>query len=391
MDISTLTGAVDEMCRTWAAFQDENDRASGRNEETLDKMNARMNQLETAVRRERRTPAGSDSAHDRHAHWGPETKAYFDYLRHGTRDEPTPGAEALTREEMKALTVGNDPSAGYLAPVEYAREIIKGEVEFSLLRTVARVRPTSRRSVQMPKLTGTFGAVWTAESGTRAETTGLSYGLEEFPTHEMYALVDVSEQMMEDSEFSLEAELQQEFSEQFAVTEGAAFVTGNGTGKPEGLLQHADVAETNSGSAGSIGDSSGQADGLIDLYHGLKTAYAVNGSWLLNRATLSEVRKLKDTQNNYIWQPGLASGVANTILGQPYVEVPDMPDVAANAYPIAFGDLRRGYVIVDRVNLSVLRDPFTQATSGNIRFIARRRVGGQVVLAEAIRKLKVAV
>jgi HK97 family phage major capsid protein len=385
MDISTLTDAVDEMCRTWAAFQQENDRASGRNEESLDKMNARMNQLETAIRRERRTPTSSGDTRE----YGPEVKAYFDYLRHGTRDEPNPGSEALTREEMKALTVGTDPTAGYLAPVEYAREIIKGEVEFSPLRTVARVRPTSRRAVQMPKRTGTFGAVWTAEAGTRAETTGLSYGLEEFPTHEMYALVDVSEQMMEDSEFSLEEELQQEFSEQFAVTEGAAFVSGNGAGKPEGLLQHADVAETSSGSAASIGDADGQADGLIDLYHGLKTAYAVNGTWLLNRATLSEVRKLKDSQNNYIWQPGLASGVANTILGQPYVEVPDMPDVAANANPIVFGDLRRGYVIVDRVNLSVLRDPFTQATSGNIRFIARRRVGGQVVLAEAIRKLKV--
>jgi HK97 family phage major capsid protein len=195
--------------------------------------------------------------------------------------------------------------------------------------------------------------------------------------------------MMEDSEFNLDEELSQEFSEQFAVTEGAALVNGDGAGKPEGLLQHADVAETVSGSAGSIADASGQANGLIDLYHGLKTAYALRGTWLLNRATLGEARKLKDGQNNYIWQPGLASGIPNTILGQPYVEIPDMPDVAANASPIVFGDIRRGYTIVDRINLSVLRDPFTQATSGNVRFIARRRVGGQVVLAEAIRKLKV--
>ena len=100
---------------------------------------------------------------------------------------------------------------------------------------------------------------------------------------------------------------------------------------------------------------------------------------------------MKDGQNNYIWQPGLASGVPNTILGQAYLEVPDMPDVAAGAVPIVFGDLRRAYTIVDRVSLSILRDPFTQATSGNIRFIARRRVGGQMVLAEAIRKLKVSV
>ncbi len=386
MDINTLTDAVEEMCRTWAEFQEENDQTAGRNEEALGKMNGRMDQLETAIRRADRTSAAPAERAD----YGPETKAYFDYLRHGTRDEPSPGASALSREEMKALTVGQDPTAGYLAPVEFAREIIKGEVEFSPLRTVARVRPTSRRALQLPKRTGTFGAVWTAESGTRSETEGLTYGLEEFPTHEMYALVDISEQMMEDSEFSLEEELQQEFSEQFAVTEGSAFVDGNGAGKPEGLLQGTGVAETNSGSADSIADASGQANGLIDLYHGLKTAYALQGTWLINRATLGEVRKLKDGQNNYVWQPGLANGIPNTILGQPYVEVPDMPDVAAGAFPIIFGDVRRAYTIIDRINLSVLRDPFTQATSGNVRFIARRRVGGQVVLAEAIRKLKVA-
>ena len=385
MNIHEVKDAVDDLGRTWTAFQEENNRRTGRNDQALGKMNARMNELEAAIRRANRAPAALGEARD----YGPEAKAYFDYLRHGTRDEPNPGAAALTREDMKALTVGADPTAGYLAPVEFAREIIKAEVEFSPLREVARVRPTSRRALQIPKRTGTFGAVWTAESGTRTETTGLNYGLEEFPTHELYALVDVSEQMMEDSEFNLEEELSQEFTEQFAVTEGAALVNGDGVGKPEGLLQHADVAETVSGSAGSIADANGQADGLIDLYHGLKTAYALRGTWLLNRATLGDARKLKDGQNNYIWQPGLANGIPNTVLGQPYVEVPDMPDAAAGAFPIIFGDIRRGYTIVDRINLSVLRDPFTQATSGNVRFIARRRVGGQVVLAEAIRKLKV--
>lgn len=386
MDIGNIKDAVDELGRTWAGFQEENNRRAGRNGETLKKMNARMDQLESAVRRANRSTVGADGR----SSYGVEAKAYFDYLRHGTRDEPQPSAAALSREEIKALTVGADPTAGYLAPVEYAREIIKGEVEFSPLRSIARVRETSRRALQMPTRRGTFGAAWTSETGQRAESEGLSYGLEEFPTHEMYALLDVSEQMMEDSEFSLEEELQQEFSEQFAVTEGKAFVAGNGVGKPEGILARGDVAESNSGSAASIADAGGQADGLIQLYHDLKTGYAVQGWWLLNRATLGEVRKLKDAQNNYIWQPGLASGIPNTILGQPYLEVPDMPDVAANATPIVFGDIRRAYTIVDRVTLSILRDPFTQATNGNVRFIARRRVGGQVVLAEAIRKLKVA-
>jgi HK97 family phage major capsid protein len=385
MEIEQVKDAVDELGRTWAAFRTENDRRAGRDQDALKKMNVRMDQLEGAIRRASRASADPAARPD----YGAEAKAYFDYLRHGTRDEPNPGSAALSREEMKALTVGADPTAGYLAPVEFAREIVKGEVEFSPLRSIARVRQTSRRALQMPKRRGTFGAVWTAEQATRSETEGLTYGLEEFPTHEMYALVDVSEQMMEDSEFNLEEELQQEFSEQFAVTEGTAFVAGNGVGKPEGILQNGEVAETVSGSASSIADSSGQANGLIDLYHDLKTGYALQGWWLLNRATLGEVRKLKDGQNNYVWQPGLANGVPNTILGQPYLEVPDMPDVGAGTTPIAFGDVRRAYTIVDRVTLSILRDPFTQATSGNVRFIARRRVGGQVVLAEAIRKLKV--
>ncbi len=385
MDIEQVKDAVDELGRTWTDFQDQNNRRAGRDQEELAKMNTRMDQLEGVIRRANRGTAAPGTGPT----YGAEAKAYFDYLRHGTRDEPNPGGAALTRDEMKALSVGTDPTAGYLAPVEFAREIIKSEIEFSPLRAVARVRQTSRRSLQMPKRRGTFGALWTAESAVRGETEGLTYGLEEFPTHEMYALLDVSEQMMEDSEFSLEEELQQEFSEQFAVTEGAAFVTGNGSGKPEGILQNSEVGETVSGSAASIADATGQANGLIDLYHDLKTGYALQGWWLLNRATLGEVRKMKDGQNNYIWQPGLANGVPNTILGQAYLEVPDMPDVAAGAVPIVFGDLRRAYTIVDRISLSILRDPFTQATSGNIRFIARRRVGGQVVLAEAIRKLKV--
>ena len=390
MDKLEVKDAVEDLNRTWKAFREENDKKSGRNEAALSEMNRRMDLLEGTLRRGQITaadgPAGS-AVYDR----SPEAKAYFNYLRFGTRDEINAGHKALDRNEAKALTVGSDPTAGYLAPNEFVREIIRGEVEFSPLREAAQVRQTARRAIQLPKRQSSFGARWTSESGLRSETEGLSFAIEEIATHELYALVDVSEQMMEDSEFNLENELAREFSEQFAVAEGLAFVIGNGVGKPEGVLANPAVAESVSGSAASIADANGQADGLIDLYHAVKTQYAVRGQWLLNRATLSEVRKLKDAQGGYIWQPGLADGTPNTILGQPYVEVPDMPDVAADSYPIVFGDLRRGYTIVDRISLSILRDPFTQATNGNIRFIARRRVGGQVVLAEALRKLKVSV
>ena len=384
MELIELKGLFEEQFKAFEAFKEENDRQQGRSEETLERLNTRLDEIETALRRSGRGPAEGEAGDGA----TPETRAYFEYLRYGTRDEPNPVNKALGREEMKALTVGNDPAAGYLAPAEFAREIIKGEVEFSPLRDWARVRETSRNALQLPRRTGTFGAVWTAEQGTRSETEGLTYGLEDIATHEMYALVDVIQQMLEDSEFDLESELRMEFAEQFAVTEGAAFVAGNGVGRPEGLLDHADVGVTVSGSAASIADADGQANGLIGLWHAVKTGYAIRGVWLLNRSALAAVRKLKDAQKQYVWQPGLAVGQPNTILGSPYVEVPDMPDEGADATPIVFGDLRRGYTIVDRVQLSVLRDPFTQATAGKIRFIARRRVGGQVVLPEAIAKLK---
>lgn len=296
------------------------------------------------------------------------------------------GIESLDPAEKKALTVSNDSTGGYLAPPEYVRELLKTVTEISPIRGIARVRSTGQRSIQVPKRTGQFSASWVAESGTRSETTGYTVGLEEIPAHEHYALVDISEQDLEDTVFDLEAEMQSEFAEQFAKAEGAAFVSGNAVGKPEGFMTNSNVGEAVSGNASAL-----TADGLITLVHSIKSDYIRNGTFVFNRSTLSDIRKLKDTAGQYIFQQGmmLSGSMSSTILGHPYVEATDMPDVAANAYPIAFGDFNRGYMIVDRVALAVLRDPFTQATTGNVRYIARRRVGGQVVQAEALVKQKV--
>ena len=290
--------------------------------------------------------------------------------------------QGLEPEEIKALTVSDDTQAGFLAPPEYVNELIKTLTEISPMRTIARVRQTSQKSVQMPSRTATFSAAWVAEQGTRSETTGYTTQLEEIPTHEQYALVDISNQMLEDSVFNLEAEMQEEFSTQFAKNEGNAFISGDSVGKPEGVLTNSSVGTTNSGSGTAL-----TGDGLIDLVHAVKTPYGANGTFIFNRTTLAAIRGLKDTAGQYVFQAGmmLTAGVPNTILGYPSVEMPDMPDVAGSAKPVAFGDFARGYMIVDRVSLSVMRDPFTQATSGNVRYVARSRVGGQVVLAEALR------
>jgi len=296
------------------------------------------------------------------------------------------GLEGLDDAEKKALTVSNDSTGGYLAPPEYVRELLKTVTEISPIRSIARVRSTGQRSIQVPKRSSQFSASWVAEAGTRSETTGYNVALEELPAHELYALVDISEQNLEDTVFDLESEMQSEFAEQFAKAEGTAFVSGNAVGKPEGLLTNSDVSESNSGHASTL-----LADGLITLVHSIKSDYSRNGTFVFNRSTLSAIRKLKDTAGQYVFQAGMSlqAGVPNTILGFPYIEATDMPDVAANAYPVLFGDFRRAYMIVDRVALAVTRDPFTQATSGNVRYIARRRVGGQVVQAEAVVKQKV--
>lgn len=354
----------------------------------LEEMGGRIDGIEVALKR---APRGGEDAKaelkQRVNAWA-RAVVYAHNRGEANLNEDQRKALDDSNAEWKALSVSTDTLGGFLAPVEYAREIIKGVTEISAMRPLVRVRTTGSTSIQVPKRTGQFAAQWVSEQGTRSETEGLTYGLEEIPTHEVYALVDITEQMLEDAFLDMEAEITMEATEQFAVAEGNKVVNGNGVGVPQGFLENSDVASDNSGSAALISDANGQANGLIDLYHNLKTAYARNGTWTLNRKTLGAVRKLKDGDNNYIWVPGLADLRPNTILDAPYVEVPDMPDVAANAFPIAFGDWRRAYILVDRVQMSMLRDPYTQAPAGKIRFIFRKRVGGQVVLAEAIRKLK---
>lgn len=290
--------------------------------------------------------------------------------------------------EYKALNVGTSTEGGYLAPIEFVREIIKAETLMSPVRSLVRVRQTGARALEIPKRTGIVAAQWVAELGTKVDTNQLNYGMEEIALHEFFAMVDLTQQMIEDAVFNMESEIATEASEQFAVAEGNVFVTGDGKGKPEGFLNHAEVVSVASGSALTIKDADGTADGLLKgLKYGLKSAYAANGTWTMNRTTMGTLRTMKDANKNYIWQPGIAQGRPNTIDGDPYVELPDMPSEGAGTTPIAYGDFRRAYTWVDRLRMEMLRDPYTQATSGKIRHIMRKRVGGRVMLGEAIRKL----
>ncbi len=400
-----IKNAIQDMGQTFAEFKKVNDQrldsiekgeSTAYVDEKLAKMEAKMDSYEDINQKLTTAEANAENIKSqiekletvvKRPNSGFDTKQVDEYM--GAFDTYCrKGLEGLDAMERKALTVSNDSTGGYLAPPEYVRELLKTVTEISPIRSIARIRSTGARSIQVPKRTGQFAAQWVSESGTRSETTGWNVGLEEIPAHEQYALVDISEQDLEDSVFNLEAEMQSEFSEQFAKAEGSAFVSGDMVGKPEGFMTNGSVSSVNSGDANEI-----TADGLISLVHNIKSAYSSNGTFVFNRTTLAKIRKLKDTAGQYVFQAGMSlqGGVTNTILGHSYVEATDMPSEGTNTFPVAFGDFRRGYMIVDRVNLAVLRDPFTQATTGNVRYIARRRVGGQVIQAEAISKLKCSV
>ena len=397
-----IKNAISDLGQTFAEFKKVNDErleniekgeSTAYNDEKLAQIESKLDQYEAM--NQKLTTAETNAEHIKEQvskietmvtrpDSGFESKQVDDYLN-AFDSYCRKGLDGLQPDEKKALTVSNDSTGGYLAPPEYVRELLKTITEISPIRSIARVRSTGARSIQIPKRDGQFSAQWVSESGTRSETTGYTVGLEELPAHEMYALVDISEQDLEDTVFDLEAEMQSEFAEQFAKAEGNAFVVGDAVGKPHGFMDHSGVGHVNSGNASAV-----TADGLISLVHNIKSDYTRNGTFVFNRATLASIRKLKDTAGQYVFQTGMMLGgnMVNTILGHPYVEATDMPSEGSNTFPVAFGDFRRAYMIVDRVNLAVLRDPFTQATTGNVRYIARKRVGGQVVQKEAINKLK---
>lgn len=292
------------------------------------------------------------------------------------------GLGAMSPDEIKLMTVQDDTTGGFGASPEFEAGIIKGVVEVSPLRGLVTVRNTGKRSVRVMKRTGTFAAVWVGEIETRNETDGLRYGLEEIPTHELSAMVDISRQDLEDTDFDLEGELRSEFAEQFAYAEAIAGFTGNGFAKPEGIMSNAAVAIESTGSAAAL-----TYDGLVKVSHNGKEIYLANSRFIFNLNTLGQIRLLKDTAGQPLWQP-MAQGAPASILGFPYTIVQALPNVSAGSESVAFGDFKRAYRLVDRIALELIRDEVTQANKGAIRFWARKRLGGQLILVEAVRKLK---
>ncbi|MCB5409151.1 phage major capsid protein [Pseudogemmobacter faecipullorum] len=297
-----------------------------------------------------------------------DRKAFVSFLQSGQIDQ-------------KALTVAADAPAYVLAPEETSGEFIRNLVEFSPIRAIADVRSTGSHTILLPKRTGITNAVWVGETATRtaSEPTFVQMQIEvkEIATH-----VDLSLRMLEDSG-NVEAEVRLALAEDFGAKEALSFVKGSTAVEPTGFMTAAGIAETNNGHATVL-----SAEALISLMYAMPATYRSRGAWVMNGSTLAAIRKLKDGNGNFLWQPSYQAGQPETILGCAVVEAIDMPDIAAAATPIIFGDFKAGYRIYDRVSLDVLPDLLTQRTTGLARFHARRRVGAGVVRTDVFRKLK---
>lgn len=304
-----------------------------------------------------------------------ETKAFGAYLRSGDRADPL---------ELKTLIVSSDTQGGYLAPTEMATEFIRDLVQYSPIRGLASVRATASPAVSYPKRIGRTNALWRGE--TQAQTTGEpTFGQLEIPVREINTYIDISNQLLADSAGAAESEVRMALAEDFGLKEGLAFLKGTGPLQPEGLLVNGDIDIVATGNASTLG--SGPADMLIDTFYSLPAAYRNAGTWLMNSTTLAAIRKLKDgTTGTYLWSPGF-QGQADTILGRPVIDCPDMDSVGSGTTPIAFGDIKTTYRILDRVGLSILVNPYLLATNGITRIHATRRVGGAVVQPAAMKKI----
>ena len=322
-----------------------------------------------------------------------EHRSAFDaYVRHGE-------ASGLKRLEGKALAISTNDGAdgGFLVPEETEREIGRRLSQVSPVRAIAGHREVSSNVYRKPFLVTGAASGWVAETAARTQTTSPTLAELSFPTMELYAMPAATQTLLDDSAVNIDEWIASEIDTVFAEQEGTAFVSGDGTNKPKGFLAYTTVAESDwewgklgfvlTGADGGFA-ASDPSDALVDLVYALKAGYRQNGTFVMNRRTQAEIRKLKDDAGNYIWQPPAVAGGQATLMGFPVAEAEDMPDIDEDSLSVAFGDFRRGYLVVDRVGVRVLRDPYS--AKPYVLFYVTKRVGGGVADFDAIKLLKFA-
>jgi HK97 family phage major capsid protein len=302
---------------------------------------------------------------------------------------------ATPQQVMAALSVGSAPDGGFTVTSDMSGRIVSRLFETSPMRQVANVVTIGTDALEGFNDLDEAGAGWVAERGTRAETDTPELGKWQIPVHELYAEPKATQKVLDDSMFDIEAWLAGKVADKFIRTENAGFVVGDGAGKPRGLFTYTTTATAdasrawgqfehiNTGASGAFAAAPAGGDTLVDTVFKLKAGHRTNASWMMARATLAAVRKLKDGDGNYLWQPNFEARQGGLLLGFPVVEAEDAPALGANSLSIAFGDFREAYTIVDRAGITVLRDPYTQ--KGFVKFYTVKRTGGGAINFDAVK------
>jgi HK97 family phage major capsid protein len=395
--------AFGEFLRAFESFKEVNDERLAQlekhgadvvTEEKVERINKALNSqkrtLDELMLSAARPQLGSETkaANDRNTR---ERKTAFDtYVRKGD-------ASGFHSLELKAMSVGSNPDGGYVVPLEIEQTIDRVLAKASPIRALATVRQIGGNVYRKPISITDPGTGWVAETDARPQTSTPTLAALDFQALELYAMPAATQTLLDDAQVDIEQWLADEVQIVFAEQEGTAFVNGNGTTQPKGFLSYTNVADSGwawgsigyiaSGAVGGFA-SSNPSDALLDLAYAPKQAYRANATWMMNRKVEAAIRKFKDSTGNYIWQPGTVAGQSATLFGFPVAVAEDMPDMTANSYSIAFGDFARGYLVVDRVGIRVLRDPYS--AKPYVLFYTTKRVGGGVQNFEAIKLMKFA-
>lgn len=387
MDATQIAALIEKQGEAFEAFKAEHNAAladvrKGQEDvvrtEKVDRINEEIGKLTAAID-DANAKLGAlqvSGANEQPAERGEYAKAFDRFFRKGDERE----LEAAIKANPKAaMNVGTPEDGGYTAPTEWDRTIVDALKVVSAMRQIATVQTISGNGFSKLYNDRETASGWVGETAARPETPAAKFQQVTFNTGEIYANPAATQRLLDDSEINIESWLAGEVETEFAYQEGIAFVSGDGVNKPQGLLTYTGtnahpwgpVAEVNTGAAAAL-----TLDGLIDLVYDLPSERTPNARFVLNRKTQAEIRKVKDGNGNYIWQPGLQAGQPATILGFPSTELPAMPDIAAGTIPIVFGDFT-GYLVIDRTGIRILRDPYTNKPF--VQFYTTKRVGGGIV------------
>jgi HK97 family phage major capsid protein len=388
-----LKALIEEQGKAWKAFREENDKrlqaiekgqGTAEMDSKLSAINADLDKLGKAI-------GDMKASMDKQSIGaGMENSKELTELRAWIRSK--------VNGQFKAAVVTNDdPSGGFASMPEFEKMIDRVAAKNSVMRQLATVTTIGAASFKQLVNKGGVAGAWADEMDTISQTATPNLAQVEIFARKLVAYPMASEESLEDLSFDVAAWLAEEAGITFAELEGGGFISGSGNKQPSGILSVPAVANASydwgkvgyiaSGAAADFA-ASNPSDQLIDLVHALKAKYRNNASFLLADTTLAKIRKFKDSQNNYLWQPGLAAGVQDTLLGKPVFTDDNMPAVGANALAIAFGDFKAAYRIVDRRGIKVLSDPYT--TPGAVKMFTTKRTGGGVKNFEAYKVLKIA-